>query len=190
MRPSAHRRPGGFTLVELMAVIAILSVLTVVAVFSYKKYTQRAHFQEGAAFLMDIKMKQEQYFMTYSQFVSTGDSDAAFFPADSVFTPSPSRPLPAAWGWNWDCSASGLSASQKGFCALGLVPSAATTWFQYVSIGWSPSQAFDPKNYITSPNRRWWFSRARSYYDDSAKLSLELRLNSEVGEVIEITAEK
>lgn len=173
----------GFTLLELMMVVVILGVLATVAVFSYKRYMRKARMQEGVAFLMDIKMKQETYFATYSQYVDTGDNENDFFPADSQFDPAS---LPVPWG-QWDCSSSGLSKAQRGFCDLGLVPAAPETWFQYVTIGWAPGDQNPPSDFIKDASRRWWFARARTYWDSAGQLPVELRLSSELLEIIEIT---
>lgn len=177
------RRRGihGFTLLELMVVVVILGVLATVAVFSYKRYMRRARMQEGVAFLMDLKMKQETYFTTYSQYVDTGNSVSDFYPTDSSFRPNL---LPVPWGW--DCSASGLNTAELGFCALGLNPAAPETWFQYVTLGWAPGDGAPPSEYIPDPSRRWWLARARSYWDSAGTLPVELRLSSQLPSVVEL----
>lgn len=174
-------RRAGFTLVELMAVVAIVAVLAVVAVFSYKRYIQRARLQEGVAFLMDIKLKQETYFATYSQYVDTGANENDFYPPDTVFK---ADRLPIPWGW--DCSDSGLSQAEIGFCALGLNPAAPETYFQYVTIGWAPGDSTPPATYIPDPARRWWYARARTYWDSAGALPVELRFSSQLPQVVEI----
>jgi len=178
-------RQRGFTLVELMFVVAILGTLSVVAVASYKGYMKRAHAQEAIAFLMDIKMKQETYFMTYSQFVDTGVSPEDMFPTLNM--------IPDRWlqgGNSWDC-VNPASNTIRGFCALGLMPKQEMTHYQFVTMGWQPGDvipAASPQGpWIRDPTRRWWFARARSYNDVSRKITFDIRLNSEINEIVELT---
>ena len=174
----------GFTLVELMFVVAILGVLTVVAVASYRGYMKRAHNQEAVAFLMDIKMKQETYFMTYSQYVDTGTGPNDMFPQ--------LRTIPDFWiqgGLAWQCN-SPSNITEAGFCALGIIPKQEMTHFQFVTMGWQPGdpQIADSTQgpWIQNWNRRWWFARARSYQDISKTITIDIRINSELNEVVEL----
>lgn len=175
----------GFTLVELMFVVAILGVLSVVAVASYRGYMKKAYSQEAIAFLLDIKMKQETYFMTYSQYVDTGATPEDMFPTLNT--------IPDFWlqgGLQWDC-ANPPNPAITGFCALGIVPKQEMTHYQFVTMGWAPGDivpAADARGpWIQNPARRWWFARARSWTDLTRELTLEIRVNSEVNEVIELT---
>ncbi len=175
----------GFTLIELMTVVAILAVLATVAVFSYKSYMRKARSQEAIAFLMDIRMKQDTYFMTYSRYVDTGDNADDYFP---TMLSSPTEWLPG--GAEWDCE-SPASTAIGGFCALGIRPTTQYTWFQYVTLGWQPGDAAPPASpegqFIRDPTRRWWFARAKGYAGgDGFSLPFELRITSEVNEVIQL----
>lgn len=177
-----RRLSRGFTLVELMAVVAIVAVLATIAVFSYKRYMRRARTVEGAAFLMDIKMKQEAHFMTYSSYVSTGTNENDFYPKSSVFK---AEALPVTWGW--DCTATPIPQEIAGWCELGITPTSDVTYFQYVTMGWSPASTYTPPvEFIRHPTKRWWFARAFTYPTNSTSLTLELRLSSELVEIVEI----
>lgn len=168
----------GFTLLELMAVVLILSTLVVVAVFSYKKYIQQAYKQEAVAFLMDLKLKQETYFQTYSQYV---DTTGGFYPTtykDGLFK------------WEITCP----NNSYAGWCVLG-IPSAGTeTQYQYVTEGWAPGDtgptiitSIPNQDFIIyDPSRRWWYAVARTYLDKKNKTrELYLFISNEFPEVIE-----
>ncbi len=180
-------RAKGFSLLELMAVMAILAVLGTIALFSYKVYLRKARNGEAVAFLMDIKMKQETYFMAYSQYVSTATTPDGFYPDSFPVAPSPwitnSRP--------WNCSAP-ANIAITGFCALGISPTSDDTFFQYVTMGWDPvvnktvPAAGAKGAYIRDPARRWWFARARGFAGTGATLPFEFRTSSEVSEIIEI----
>ncbi len=174
----------GFTLVELMFVVAILGVLSVVAVASYRGYMKKARAQEAIAFLMDIKLKQETYFMTYSQFVDTGATPEDMFPTLNM--------IPDYWlqgGMTWDCvNPAGIAL--RGFCALGIMPKQEMTHYQFVTMGWEPGDnvpAASPQGpWIRDPGRRWWFARARSWQDETRSVTFDIRLSSEVNEIVEL----
>ena len=56
------KKPGGFTLIELMIVVAIIALLAAIAVPSYSKYTMRANRSEARNALLDIAARQERYY--------------------------------------------------------------------------------------------------------------------------------
>jgi len=191
---SIQKHSQGFTLVELMITVAIVAILSVVAVFSYKRYMRRARATEGIAFLMDIKMKQETYFSTYSQYVDTGNLVTDFYPASSQFIGSGKEGLAF---WNWDCTVSPPpNVAVRGLCALGLSPTGEVikgqeangyvTYFQFVTIGWEPGDGPPPVAYIADPSHRWWFARARTFFDNAATMGIELRVSSEMPQVGEL----
>ena len=210
MRTRLHFR--GFTLIEMMTVVVILAVLTTVAAFSYKRYIRRARTLEGVSVLMDIKLKQETHFMTYSSYVTTGCSSGSaegctnpsnfdaglFYPADSAIGTTDAflpETLPVKWKWN---CATTTEIHELGFCALGVAPGGPETSFQYVTVGWRPcatGACFDPTTplragettgAIQDAARRWWFARARTYPDGTAGMVQELRLSSELSEIVEL----
>jgi type II secretory pathway pseudopilin PulG len=165
-----------------MVVVAIVGVLAIIAVASYKGYMRKARIQEGIAFLMDLKLKQETYFSAYSQFVDTGIDPNDFYPSGSAFKP---EELPVGWG-TWDCT-SPANMAIRGFCALGYSsPPSSETFFQYVTIGWAPGDGTPPSDYISDPSRRWWFARAQTYYDPNGDRVIELRFSSELTQVVEL----
>ncbi len=193
MRTRLHFR--GFTLIEMMTVVVILAVLTTVAAFSYKRYIRRARTLEGVSVLMDIKLKQETHFMTYSSYVTTGCTNgtsasgcvnATPQPKDDDFYPDIADPTLLPVGWGWGCSDAGINYHAAAFCQLGVTPGAPETYFQYVTVGWAPGVPAPAATFIADPTRRWWFARARTYPDGTLATTQELRLSSELVEVVEI----
>ncbi|MFT5429855.1 MAG: prepilin-type N-terminal cleavage/methylation domain-containing protein [Myxococcota bacterium] len=137
----ARRSPSGFTLIELMVVVTILAVLSIVAITSYKYYTQRAYAQEGRQLLMEVKMKQEQYFATYSEYVTAANGAVAFgslFPAQKAKASDGSE-IEDQFDWSeMDCANTGGNVAMKGFCDLGFQPQGDSRW-RVGTWGWSPA---------------------------------------------------
>lgn len=174
----------GFTLLELMVVVTILAVLGTIAVVSYKYYIRRARLTEGKELLMDVKMKQEQYFSTYSQYVSSGASDAEdWFPT----TADPAEPL--KWLWSFNCATVGEGDPARGWCDLGFKPS-NSSWFQLFTVGWrsqsppnpSASQFGFPKELNTG--KRWFYGAARARFDNEQEYIYVM--TSQSSEIVEI----
>jgi prepilin-type N-terminal cleavage/methylation domain-containing protein len=154
------RSQRGFTLLELMFVVVILSVLATIAVASYSGYIRQARMQEAVSFLGAIRIRQELYFQTYSQFVDTGSDTNDFYPTN--IWPYPSCDPPAQW--SLDCSTAATSSDPHvvGFCTLGVeLMGDGSTLFQYLSFGWAPGDTADSDCsnklcLITDTDRPWW----------------------------------
>ena len=172
-RTDLARDPRGFTLVELMVTVAILAVLVSTAVVSYKIYMRRARIEEAKEFLYSIRMKQEEYFAIYSQYVDTnGGAEGSWFP-NNKFGGEPN-----VWDWSeLDCRNN--PAATPGWCALGIRTDQNATYFQYVTIGWNPTKGSNPTgsahpeaqpaNFDTT--RRWWYAVARGDLDANGTFS-------------------
>lgn len=151
----------GFTLIELMFVVIILATLTTVAIFSYKGYVRQARMEESVAFLGAIRIRQEVYFQTYSQYVDTGTNADDFYPAN--IWPSGCKEAPASWTINCPADAN----TYPGWCALGVNPiGQGEILFQYMSAGWAPGDtipgcAAGATCMVTDPNRPWWVAVAQ-----------------------------
>ena len=52
----------GFSLLELMIVVAIIGILTAVAMPSYSRYVIRGKVAEAPTVLMDLQLRQEQFY--------------------------------------------------------------------------------------------------------------------------------
>ena len=179
MRSSALK---GFTLIELMVVITILAVLTIVAVASYKSYALRAQAQEGRQLLMELQMKQESYFATYSEYVTAnpgGVSWTNLYPPTTQFAKmADGSPDDTRFDWSaMDCSNPGTN--EVGWCNLGFRPQGATR-FRLGTWGWNPASAALPSvsglgdagNLITNldTTQRWYTAVAmRDGDQDAAK---------------------
>lgn len=61
----------GFTLIELMVVVAIVAILTMVALPFYEEYVIRSNRSVGAAELMKLASRQEQFFIDNKTYAVT-----------------------------------------------------------------------------------------------------------------------
>jgi prepilin-type N-terminal cleavage/methylation domain-containing protein len=167
---------GGFTLIELMFVVIILATLSTVAIFSYKGYIRRARMEESVAFLGAIRIRQEAYFQTYSQYIDTGTNSGDFFPTE-IWPGGCSEPSAS---WNINCPAD--AATFPGWCALGVNPiDQGEVFFQYLSVGWAPGDSIAPcaagsTCMVSNPNRPWWVAIAQGdqLCDDTGAKSLAI----------------
>ena len=57
------KKPGGFTLIELMIVVAIVAILTSVAYPSYLDHVKKGNRAQAQALLLDIAQRQQNYLM-------------------------------------------------------------------------------------------------------------------------------
>jgi type IV pilus assembly protein PilE len=66
LRPPARsfRRPGGFTLIELMVVVAIATILFAIAVPSYMTYIRQSRRTEAKTAVLDLAAREERYLST------------------------------------------------------------------------------------------------------------------------------
>lgn len=166
----------GFTLLELMVVVVIVGILATVAGQSYKRFSRRARVQEAISLLGDIRIKQENYYQTYHRYVSTGASDADFWPKDVDWTK-----LNTTWGI--DCTKSGDVAANPGWCSLGAgYKYSDQINFQLLIIARDPANPqAPPPQYVQNANVDWWYARARADFDVDGVYS-NIYLSSEMRE--------
>jgi len=68
---------GGFTLVELMAVVLIISILAAIGYPSYTEHVARSKRAEGKAMLAEAATRQERYFFSNNTY-TTNFQDLGF----------------------------------------------------------------------------------------------------------------
>lgn len=172
----------GFTLIELLVTIVIVAVLATLAVVSYTRYMRRAHTQEALNFLLEIKLKQEQYYSTYHQYAS-----ADVYPTDEYNQSNDYKPLL----WSLDCINS--PETTPGWCALGVRPAFSAcpsdmpagsqcSFHQYEVVAKPIDGEGEPGEFITNPARDWWYATGKSDLDRSGTQS-EWFISSETTEV-------
>jgi prepilin-type N-terminal cleavage/methylation domain-containing protein len=155
-------KSSGFTLIELMFVVAIVMVLCTVAVASYLGFMRQARMQEAVAFLGTIRIRQETYFQTYSQYIDTTTNENEFYP--DVIWPRGCRDTIAKWNIACTTSTTGATA---GWCALGISPiDVGETLFQYMTIGWAPGDTIANCSssslcLVPDSTRPWWVAVAQ-----------------------------
>jgi prepilin-type N-terminal cleavage/methylation domain-containing protein len=188
----------GFTLIELMVVVTILAVLSIVAITSYKYYTVRAQAQEARQLLMEIQMKQESYFSTYSEYVTANPGAVDFTnlypPAGQTAKFADGAADASRFDWTpMDCS--NPATNEVGWCNLGFRPQGAT-YFRLGTWGWNPAAPnlpgtpSDPEFGLISgmdTSQRWYFGVAmRDYETTGAKAALKatLIMTSQTNEIV------
>jgi len=180
----------GFTLIELMVVVTILAILSIVAITSYRYYNRRAYAQEARSMLLEMKMKQEQYFSEYGQYVSSsaGVASSDLFPTTKAIEGDGSTG--DRWSWSGTNCVTPANTVEAAFCSLGFKPTGATYW-QLVTRGWGPADA--PTSLSTgypiidnmAMTRRWYYAIATRDSDNDGVFAVFI-ITSQTNEVIGI----
>ncbi len=63
------RRPGGFTLADLMIVLAIAGILTGLALPSYRESVRKSRRAEGRAALMQLMQQEERFYAEHNSYI-------------------------------------------------------------------------------------------------------------------------
>lgn len=77
---------GGFTLVELMAVVAIIGVLAAVALPSYRDVLRRSNRSAAEQLMLQIQTRQEQYFLDARSYAANIAAGGLNITAHETFT--------------------------------------------------------------------------------------------------------
>lgn len=65
------RRKKGFTLIELVVVVCIVAILLALTLPSYQRQLRNMRRSLGAAELLQVMMRQEQYFVDHKRYAET-----------------------------------------------------------------------------------------------------------------------
>jgi len=80
-----RRRPGGFTLVELMITVVIVSILAAIAVPSYLSSIRKSRRTEARTALLDLAGREERFRATQNSYSNTAtDLGYGSWPAATV----------------------------------------------------------------------------------------------------------
>ena len=66
-----EQRKKGFTLIELVVVVCIVAILLVLTLPSYQRQLRNMRRSLGAAELLQVMMRQEQYFVDHKRYADT-----------------------------------------------------------------------------------------------------------------------
>ncbi len=77
VRPSCHRAPMGFTLIELMIVVALVAIMAALAMPSYESYMRKVRRTDAKNALLDLAMREEKYFSIHNRY-STSAADLGY----------------------------------------------------------------------------------------------------------------
>ena len=107
-----RRRPGGFTLIELMIVVAIIGILAAVAIPAFMRYVAKSKTTEATQSLRRLYEGSRSYYMDIGAARGTTGALALQFPLTEVVTPAAScclsvgrkcPPNPTVWDSStWD----------------------------------------------------------------------------------------
>ncbi|WP_272912521.1 type IV pilin protein [Tolumonas lignilytica] len=68
---AAHRRPRGFTLLELMIAVAIVAIVAAIAYPSYQSHLISSRRAAAQSHLMDIAQNEQQYYLNARSYAAT-----------------------------------------------------------------------------------------------------------------------
>lgn len=153
---------AGMTLIELMIVVAIIGVLATLAVVSYTKSSNKAKIStEVAAVFAEIKIRQEAYNVEVGEYLSTGATEADFWPdaPSGTSVVNPFLPLPAEW------------------TALRFASDKSGVYCSYVSMAGEPGDTANVGTVASSdfsyvpPNSNWYYILAECDGDNDPTLN-------------------
>jgi len=178
-----------------MVVVVIIAILSVVAVAAYTKYMRNARRQEAMAMLGDIRIKQETFYQTYSQYVDTGGpppggGEDLWYPTTEV----DNDPNQLKWEYTCDSVSMGIWSNEQAWCQLGIRPTNEVFSFQYFSNGWQSGEVFPGSSYVDQnpttglpymdTTKPYWYAVARGEKDKRGRYNLVMVITSSIREPI------
>lgn len=152
------RRQRGVTLIELMIVVAIIGILAAVAVYMFRRSTQRAKSSEVPAMFTEFKLRQEQYHVENSTYLSTGADETDYWPPTPAGPDTPQLLQPARAEW----------------ITLKMAPNATSAYCAYVAISGAGGDATNIGAVATgfglagAPASNWYYLIAECDFDGQA----------------------
>ena len=170
---------SGFTLVELMVVVTILAILAVVAVMAAQKYIRSARVSEGVNLVGDIYNKQEDFYSTYSVYVSSHNNETNF---DGNHQGAGN--MSPFYQWPFECP-----VANNAWCMINFRPQTETIegtqslmrW-QLQTIGWGPGVAAPA--FVQDDTRRWVTVQARGLPNGDLSACVLVRKTNELTDVV------
>jgi len=188
---------NGLTLVELMVVVAIVGILAAVAVFMFTKQTRKAKASEVPAVFAELKLRQEQFHLEHSQYLTTGDDDDSLFPTDDPgrdaialdVTASPVPPDPQGTEFPSPSWQSLRISTDKTALYCGYVAIAGDGGDD-TNVGATAGAApFDLGGALPVPATNWYYLLARCDFDGDDTNSVYFTLSGSEGQIVENAGE-
>jgi type IV pilus assembly protein PilE len=141
------RRPpheGGFSLIELLAVVTIIAILGLIAIPSYREYTIRAHRTEAKAALLRLATNQERFYLQnhrYSDAVDVGLGFATPQSENGVYAVT----VATMNGWTQDYTATATPVAGGGTNGVDQTFDVKCTSFSLTSAGAKSATGAQPE---------------------------------------------
>jgi type IV pilus assembly protein PilE len=130
--PISKRKPGGFTLIELMITVAIVAILTAIALPSYQGYVRKANRSAAQSFMLSAAAREEQVLLDQRSYVAVAASvnSANFANAPTAATPGLNYAVPgdlaARYDFRIDLTNGGSCVTPAQYCVIATAKGSQT----------------------------------------------------------------